>query len=149
MLNTTGMWIDRVNRLASDGAKRRVTGTKGAHIMVKLPEECRGQGVLSELRDGNPFYTILRRREDLPGLSLDELTHRIGQELGRPITDDQFRQLANRAQGEFSRILLEEVVATLPPGAPFEEIERELIETGLLAFCRLAVARARPDPKRR
>lgn len=56
VLNTTGMWIDRVNRLAADGARRRVTGTKGAHIMVKLPDECRGQGVFTELRDDNPFY---------------------------------------------------------------------------------------------
>ncbi len=56
VLNTAGMWIDRVNRLANDGAKRRVTGTKGVHIMVKLPEDCRGQGVITELRDGNPFY---------------------------------------------------------------------------------------------
>ncbi|MBT5413639.1 MAG: FAD-dependent oxidoreductase [Rhodospirillaceae bacterium] len=56
VLNTTGMWIDRVNELAANGVKRRVTGTKGTHLMVKLPEECCGQGVIAEFRDGIPFY---------------------------------------------------------------------------------------------
>ena len=56
VLNTTGMWIDRVNRMAATGVGRRVTGTKGTHLMVKLPEECRGQGIIAEFRDGIPFY---------------------------------------------------------------------------------------------
>ena len=56
VLNTAGMWIDRVNGLAAKGAKRRITGTKGSHVMIKLPEECRGQGIIAEFRDGLPFY---------------------------------------------------------------------------------------------
>jgi glycerol-3-phosphate dehydrogenase len=56
ILNTAGMWIDRVNSLATEGAKRRVTGTKGSHVMIKLPEECRGHGIIAEFRDGLPFY---------------------------------------------------------------------------------------------
>jgi hypothetical protein len=36
-------------------------------------------------------------------------------------------------------MLLEEVIATLPENPPFELLERELIETNLLAFCREAI----------
>jgi glycerol-3-phosphate dehydrogenase len=49
VLNTTGMWIDRVNALATKGAKRRVTGTKGTHLMVQaargMPRPGRHRGV--------------------------------------------------------------------------------------------------------
>jgi glycerol-3-phosphate dehydrogenase len=56
VLNTAGIWIDRVNRLANPRAQRKITGTKGTHLMVKLPDECRVHGIFSEYRDGNPFY---------------------------------------------------------------------------------------------
>ena len=40
VLNTTGIWTDRVNRLASESVGRRIMGTKGIHIMFRLPPEC-------------------------------------------------------------------------------------------------------------
>ncbi len=56
VINAAGMWIDRVNRLATKTAGRKITGTKGAHIMVRLPPECRTLGVISEYRKGGPMY---------------------------------------------------------------------------------------------
>ncbi|MFO0996062.1 MAG: FAD-dependent oxidoreductase [Alphaproteobacteria bacterium] len=56
VINAAGIWIDKVNRLASPSAPRKTTGTKGAHIMVQLPPECRRYGVITSYRDGNPFY---------------------------------------------------------------------------------------------
>lgn len=58
VLNMAGIWIDRVNALAAPGAKRLVTGTKGAHVVVKLPEEWRGLGVATFGRDLWPFYCL-------------------------------------------------------------------------------------------
>ncbi len=56
VINAAGMWIDRVNRLAAPAAGRKITGTKGAHIMVRLPPECRTLGIITEYRDGGPMY---------------------------------------------------------------------------------------------
>ena len=56
VVNTTGIWTDKVNRLANPHAGRKITGTKGSHIMVRLPTECRTYGIITSFRDGNPFY---------------------------------------------------------------------------------------------
>ena len=58
VLNMAGIWIDRVNRTAGEGAKRKITGTKGAHIMVQLPPDCADNGVATINRLHEPFYCI-------------------------------------------------------------------------------------------
>ncbi|HEX2134816.1 MAG TPA: FAD-dependent oxidoreductase [Microvirga sp.] len=58
VLNMAGIWIDRVNRAAGETAKRKITGTKGAHIVVQLPPECAGNGVATINRLHEPFYCV-------------------------------------------------------------------------------------------
>ena len=59
VLNTAGIWIDRVNGLANDSSARKIFGTKGAHIVVRLPEECRERGIISFNRAGTePIYLV-------------------------------------------------------------------------------------------
>jgi len=60
VLNTAGIWIDRVAALSGQGntPRRRVLGTKGAHIMVQLPPECRDLGIVTLNREDEPFYCI-------------------------------------------------------------------------------------------
>ena len=58
VLNTTGMWTDRVNRLGSDRAGRKVRGTKGTHIMFRLPPGCEGHGLGIHTGDPGPFYLL-------------------------------------------------------------------------------------------
>jgi len=58
VLNMAGIWIDRVNGLASTNAKRRIEGTKGCHIVVQLPPECREYGVATLNSMQEPFYCI-------------------------------------------------------------------------------------------
>lgn len=58
VLNMAGIWIDRVNGLAASGAKRRIEGTKGCHIVVQLPPECREYGVATLNSIQEPFYCI-------------------------------------------------------------------------------------------
>ena len=58
VLNMAGIWIDRVNRTAGEGAKRKITGTKGVHIMVQLPPDCADNGVATINRLHEPFYCI-------------------------------------------------------------------------------------------
>ena len=59
VVNTAGIWIDKVNQLASESAPRKIFGTKGAHIVIRLPEECRDYGVISLNRKGEePIYLV-------------------------------------------------------------------------------------------
>ncbi|MCC7045799.1 MAG: FAD-dependent oxidoreductase [Alphaproteobacteria bacterium] len=58
VLNMAGIWIDRVNALAKPGAKRRINGTKGSHIVVRLPADCAEYGIATINRENEPFYCI-------------------------------------------------------------------------------------------
>jgi len=58
IVNTAGIWIDRVNRMASANTGRRITGTKGIHCMFRLPPECADQGIASMNRDNEPIYCV-------------------------------------------------------------------------------------------
>ena len=58
LLNTAGIWIDRVNQAAGDGATRRITGTKGVHVMVQLPPDCADYGIATLHRENEPFYCV-------------------------------------------------------------------------------------------
>ena len=58
VVNTTGIWIDEVNAQANASAKRRVLGTKGAHIVIKLPRAYAGHGVATLNSKSEPFYCI-------------------------------------------------------------------------------------------
>ena len=56
ILNMAGTWIDQVNRLAKPEAGRRILGTKGIHVMVRLPPECRSFGVFTLNRVNEPIF---------------------------------------------------------------------------------------------
>ena len=56
VLNMAGIWIDRVNASAGATARKYITGTKGAHIMVRLPPECADYGIATINRVNEPFY---------------------------------------------------------------------------------------------
>lgn len=58
VLNTAGIWIDEVNKLAGGNPRRRIKGTKGAHIVVKLPESCIGHGMINSMRDSMPGFLV-------------------------------------------------------------------------------------------
>ena len=56
VLNMAGVWIDRVNAAAGPPNRKYVTGTKGAHIMARLPPECADFGIATINRLDEPFY---------------------------------------------------------------------------------------------
>lgn len=59
VFNMAGIWIDEVNaRAGRNDTRRLVTGTKGAHIVVRLPPECRDYGIATLNRNNEPFYCI-------------------------------------------------------------------------------------------
>lgn len=58
VLNMGGVWIDGINRNVRPQATRKILGTKGAHIVVKLPDACREHGVAAINSQNEPFYCV-------------------------------------------------------------------------------------------
>lgn len=58
VLNLAGIWIDDILHAANPRAPKRVLGTKGAHILVRMPEECRSLGIATINSKGEPFYCL-------------------------------------------------------------------------------------------
>ena len=61
ILNVAGIWIDGVNRDAQPKVEQRVLGTKGCHIVVKLPADCANIGIATLDSKHEPFYCIPHR----------------------------------------------------------------------------------------
>jgi glycerol-3-phosphate dehydrogenase len=61
VLNTAGIWIDRVNAMAAAAGTspgRKILGTKGVHIMVQLPPDCADTGIATLNRLSEGFYCV-------------------------------------------------------------------------------------------
>lgn len=60
LLNAAGIWIDQVNARAQVARRpgRKITGTKGAHIVVRLPPECQPYGIATLNRLNEGFYCV-------------------------------------------------------------------------------------------
>jgi glycerol-3-phosphate dehydrogenase len=59
VLNMAGTWIDQIiGRGKGDASPPLVLGTKGAHIVVRLPDRYRGFGLATLHRGGMPFYCL-------------------------------------------------------------------------------------------
>ncbi len=58
VMTMAGIWIDRVLGSSGQKAQRRIFGTKGAHIVIQLPDQYRGQGITTINSAGEPFYCI-------------------------------------------------------------------------------------------
>lgn len=81
----------------------------------------------------NP-YAVLRAKADDPSISSAVLADRFAAELGRPVTAANVRQLLHRGREQFAELLRREVAVTVQTTDPIE-IDEELAELGLLAYC--------------
>jgi RNA polymerase sigma-70 factor (ECF subfamily) len=97
---------------------------------------------LSQAQTGHPYFAVLRFRVDHPGLSSTQLAEQLSTRLGKPLTPAGLRQVLHRARDRFADLLLDEVAQTLrAPTA--DDLEQELIDLGLLDYCRAALDRHR------
>jgi hypothetical protein len=60
-------------------------------------------------------------------------------QLGKPVTADSARQLLHRARRRFAELLIDEVTHSLGTHEP-GQVAEELIELGLMSYCRSAVS---------
>jgi RNA polymerase sigma-70 factor (ECF subfamily) len=97
---------------------------------------------LLQQQTGQPFHDVLRFRADHVEMRSAQMAEQLSARLGRPVTADWVRQTLRRARTKFADFLIAEVVPTLP--APtLDELERELLDVGLLTYCQPALDRYR------
>jgi RNA polymerase sigma-70 factor (ECF subfamily) len=102
----------------------------------------RAWAALAEIdaKTGQPFHAVLRFRADHPDMRSPQMAKQLTAQLGRPFTAVGIRQTLHRAREKFADLLLDEVIQSLenPTG---EQLEQELVELGLLDYCRPALER--------
>lgn len=94
-----------------------------------------------ETETGQPYYTVLRYRADHPELRSPQLAVALAADLSRPMTPVAVRQILHRARVRFASILVDEVTHSLAQPT-VEQLQEELVELGLFAYCRPAFATA-------
>jgi RNA polymerase sigma-70 factor (ECF subfamily) len=93
-----------------------------------------------EARTDQPYYAVLRFRADHPEMRSPQLAEQLTARLGRPFTAVGVRQALHRAREKFADLLLDELAHSLEnPRA--EQLAQELVELGLLDYCRPALER--------
>jgi RNA polymerase sigma-70 factor (ECF subfamily) len=93
-----------------------------------------------EKEQGQPFYTVLRFRADHAELTSAQIAEQLSGPLGKPLTAVGVRKTVERARERFGDLLLEEVAHTLSVSSR-ERVEEELIDLGLLEYCKPALDR--------
>jgi RNA polymerase sigma-70 factor (ECF subfamily) len=94
----------------------------------------------SEAQTRQPVHAVLRFRADHPDMRSPEMAEELTALLGRPFTGAGVRQILHRAREKFADLLLDEVAQSLDnPTA--EQLVQELVELGLLDYCRPALER--------
>jgi RNA polymerase sigma-70 factor (ECF subfamily) len=91
----------------------------------------------TDARTGQPFFAVLRFRADHPDLRSPRMAEQLSARLGRRLTPAGVRQILHRAREKFAEYLLDEVTQALESPTP-EGVEQELVELGLLDYCRPA-----------
>lgn len=87
-----------------------------------------------------PYDAILRLRIDHPDWTSAQMAEHLSRQLGKPITAAGLRQTLHRARQAFADLLLEEVSQSLEHPST-AELNEELLELGLLEYCRPALKR--------
>jgi RNA polymerase sigma-70 factor (ECF subfamily) len=85
-----------------------------------------------------PYYAVLRFRAEHPEMRSPQLAQELSARLGRPFSAVAVRQVLHRAREKFATLLLEEVAHSLESPQD-ERLEEELVELGLLDYCRPAL----------
>jgi RNA polymerase sigma-70 factor (ECF subfamily) len=93
-----------------------------------------------EVRTSQPFYAVLRYRADHPEMRAPQLAEQLTAQLGRPFTAAGIRQILHRAREKFAALLLDEVIHSLE-NPTTEQVDEELVELGLLDYCRPVLER--------
>ncbi|MHB0957202.1 MAG: RNA polymerase sigma factor [Pirellulaceae bacterium] len=98
----------------------------------------------AEQRGGQPVHSVLKFRAENPSVGSAAMASRLSAMLQppSPFTESGIRKILQRARAKFADALVEEVAHSLGD-CTTDDLEQELIDVGLLPYCRAAVARRR------
>jgi RNA polymerase sigma factor (sigma-70 family) len=94
----------------------------------------------NERRTGQPFFTVLRFKVEHAAMPSAQMAEQLSGKLGKGVTAASVRQTLHRARDRFADLLLDEVVNSLDRPAA-SQLQEELIDLGLLEYCRPALDR--------
>jgi RNA polymerase sigma-70 factor (ECF subfamily) len=89
---------------------------------------------------GQPFHTVLRFRVEHPDLRSTQMAEQLGALLQRTLRADWVRQILHRARDKFADLLIADVAETLESSSA-DDLAQELIDVGLMDYCRPALQR--------
>jgi RNA polymerase sigma-70 factor (ECF subfamily) len=95
-----------------------------------------------EEREGKPFFTVLQFRAAHTDFRSEQTAGELSKQMGRPVTATWVRQTLHRAREKFAEALIDEVVQTLRDPTVMQ-LEEELIDVGLLEYCRPVLTQMR------
>jgi DNA-directed RNA polymerase specialized sigma24 family protein len=91
-----------------------------------------------ERETGQPLHTVLNCRADHPDERSPDMAGRLSTQLGRAVDAGWVRKRLHQARERFAAAVVEEVAGTVDPATP-DAVAEELIELGLLDYCREAL----------
>jgi RNA polymerase sigma-70 factor (ECF subfamily) len=94
-------------------------------------------------RSGQQLYVVLRFRSDHPEMRSPEMAAQLGPRLGRAVSPEWVRKWLRLARDKFTDLLLAEVEHSLH-NPTFEDLEQEVIDLGLIDYCKSGLERRRP-----
>src|SRR5262249_21326762 len=92
-----------------------------------------------EQRTGQPLFTVLRFRTDHPELSSSRAAEQLTARLDRVVSAEWVRKWLHQSRKRFASLLVDGVARSLADPTR-DQIEQELLELGLLEYCREAMA---------
>src|SRR5262249_59469841 len=92
-----------------------------------------------ERKTGRPMHTVLHFRAGNPDMRSAQMAEQLSTRLGKEVTADWVRKWLHSAREKFAELLLVEVKASLRDPTP-DSVEQELIDLGLLEYCKSALA---------
>jgi DNA-directed RNA polymerase specialized sigma24 family protein len=93
-----------------------------------------------EKSNGQPFYTVLRFRADHADMPSAQMAEQLSGPLGKSLTAAGVRKTLERARDRFADLLLDEIAQAIDTPSR-DRLEEELIDLGLLEYCRDALQR--------
>jgi DNA-directed RNA polymerase specialized sigma24 family protein len=86
-------------------------------------------------KTGQPYYQVLRFRVENPKMPSGPMAEQLGEHLGESLTAAGVRQLLHRGRAMFANFLIEHVRTSLD-NPTVEQLEEELLDLDLLAYCK-------------
>ena len=93
---------------------------------------------------GRPLFTVMHSKVENPQWRSQQLAEAVSSQLGRDISVANVRVMLHRARERFGDLLLDEVTDSLE-AASLDRLEEELIDLGLIEYCRPALERRRSE----